>query len=82
MLMRRMAERLIVLAKRGERTARVASARREAGLSSRCLLSLSPLARACMRVGCFVLASLRTAVWPMAYGAPCGGNGRYARPAV
>eukprot|EP00966_Prymnesium_polylepis_P306591 7084871-Prymnesium_polylepis.2 len=21
-------------------------------------------------------------LWPMAYGAPCGGSGRYARPAV
>eukprot|EP00966_Prymnesium_polylepis_P301105 6957549-Prymnesium_polylepis.1 len=22
----------------------------------------------------------RLALWPMAYGAPCGGSGRYARP--
>eukprot|EP00966_Prymnesium_polylepis_P187865 4355114-Prymnesium_polylepis.1 len=26
-------------------------------------------------------ATLRTRRWPMAYDAPCGGNGRYARPA-
>eukprot|EP00966_Prymnesium_polylepis_P177469 4109805-Prymnesium_polylepis.2 len=28
-----------------------------------------------------VLEYTHTRVWPMAYGAPCGGIGRYARPA-